>query len=285
MITREQIMSGEAKQYLKVLANGGTGTGKTFFGFTFPKVAYIGTEPNGLDTARSNPRLLENLVWADEFIPKETLRDEKGVVQSVVTPAGEIISEPISATFIRMETALAQAHKDYAEGKVETLFLDNFSFLSENRWIYINRYEQLKTTSGALDTRGMYGTLSRWLYNFTLTKLLSFKGNVVVSCHEQTEGDEAMEAKVDKSMTIAPAILGGFRDKVAGMFSASIYLEKKRKGENQYEYWARCQKGNQREAKNRYNLPEMVANVSYASILASIGKGAPVVAPSQGVRT
>jgi len=253
MITAEQIKSGQAKQTLKILSNGGSGTGKTYLGFTFPKIAYIGTEPNGLDTARSNKALLENLVWADEFIPST--------------------QEDIKVTFDRMEKSIEQAHKEQAEGKVETLFLDNFTYLSENRWIYLNKYELLRTSSGAVDTRGMYGILSRWLYNFTLTRLLSFKGNVVVSCHEQTEGEEAMEGKVDKSMTIAPAILGGFRDKVAGMFSASIYLEKRRKGENQYEYWARCQKGNQREAKNRYNLPELIQNVSYQTIFESIGKG------------
>jgi hypothetical protein len=118
----------------------------------------------------------------------------------------------------------------------------------------------------------MYGILSRWLYNFTLTKLLSFKGNVIVSCHEQYEGDEAMDRKVDKTMTIAPNILGGFRDKVAGMFSASIYLEKKRLAQDKYSYTARCQRGNQREAKNRYNLPEIVENVSYKSMVDSIGK-------------
>lgn len=253
MITAEQIKSGQSKQTIKALVNGGAGRGKTYFGFTCPKIAYIGTEPNGLDTARSNANLLENLVWADEFIPS--------------------VSEDIKVTFERMEAAIAKAHADQAKGEVETLFLDNFTYLSENRWIYINKYEAVRSASGSLDTRGMYGILSRWLYNFTLTRLLSFKGNVIVSCHEQTEGEEAMEAKTDKSMTIAPAILGGFRDKVAGMFSASLYLSKKKKGPNEYTYSARCQAGDQREAKNRYNLPEIIENVSYGAILASIGKG------------
>lgn len=253
MITREQILKGESKQTLKILSNGGAGTGKTYLGFTFPKIAYIGTEPNGLDTARANHNLLNNLVWADEFIPS--------------------VGEDIKMTFERMEKSIQKAHDDQAKNEVETLFLDNFTFLAENRWIYINKHEPVRSANGSLDTRGMYGTLSRWLYNFTLTRLLSFKGNVVVSCHEQTEGEEAMENKTNKAMTIAPAILGGFRDKVAGMFSASIYLEKKRKGENQYEYWARAQEGNQRLAKNRYNLPEMIKDVSYKSIIESIGKG------------
>jgi len=253
IITRDQIAKGESKQTIKALVNGGTGTGKTYFGFTCPKVAYICTEPNGLDTARANPTLLSNLVWADEFIPS--------------------LTEDIKLTFDRMEKSIQQAHDDFAKGEIETLFLDNFSYLAENRWIYIQKYESNRTSSGAVDTRGNYGVLARWLYNFTLTRLLSFKGNVIVTCHEQTEGEEAMEAKTDKSMTIQPSIIGGFRDKVAGMFSASIYLFKKRSGTNVYQYTARCQKGEQREAKNRYNLPEIVENVSYKTILDSIGKG------------
>lgn len=250
MITVEEIMAGKSEQTLKCLANGGVGTGKTFFAMTHPKGAYLGTEPNGLDTARSNPDLLKNLVWADEFIPSPT--------------------EDIKDTFARLDAAILKAHKDAEEGKVKTLILDNITYLSENRWIYINKYEKLVSSNGALDTRGMYGTLSRWLYQFTLTKLLSFKGNVVVTCHEQIEGDEAMERKVDKSTPVVPNILGGFREKVAGMFSASLYLEKKRTADGKYMYLARCQKGGQRDAKNRYNLPEIVENVSYQAIINAI---------------
>jgi hypothetical protein len=246
-------LNGASKQTLKVLANGGTGTGKTYLAFTFPKVAYIGTEPNGIDTAKANPELLENLVYADEFIPSPT--------------------EDIKVTFERMDAFLTQAHKDAVEGKVETLVLDNVTFLSENRWMFINQHQKLVTAQGALDTRGMYGTLSRWLYQFTLTKILSFKGNVVVTCHEQIEGEDAMERKVDKTTPVVPNILGGFREKIAGMFSASIYLEKKRSNDGKYSYIARCQKGNMRDAKNRYNLPEIVENVSYKSILGSINIG------------
>lgn len=257
MITKEEILNGQAKQTVKILANGGTGTGKTYFSFTFPKVAYAGTEPNGLDTARANSGLLSNLVYADEFIP---------------SPA-----EDIKQTFDRLEAFVSKAHLDAKEGRTETLVLDNISYLSENRWLYINKYEKLVTNSGALDTRGMYGTLSRWLYNFTLTRILSFPGNVVVTCHTQMEGDEAMDRKVDKSTPIVPNILGGFREKVDGMFSASIYLETKKvpvdaKHPQGYAYLARCRKGAQMNAKNRYNLPEIVEDVSYARIIEEIKK-------------
>ena len=257
MIKKEDILSGKSKPTLKILGNGMSGTGKTYLLFTFPRVAYLGTEPNGLDTARSNQALLNNLVWADEYIPS--------------------VTEDIKDTFVRLDKGIEQAHKDQADGKIDTLGLDNITYLAQNRWLYINKYEIIRTKSGEVDLRSMYGTLSRWLYTFTLTRLLSFKGNVFVACHEQTEGEEAMENKTNKALTIAPAILGGFRDMAAGMFSASIFLEKKRLGPDKYEYWARCQEGNQRPAKNRYNLPEMIQNVSYKTILESIGKGTPAL--------
>ena len=251
IITADEIKTGKSKQTIKSLVSGGSGTGKTFFGLTFPRVAYLGTEPNGLDTARSNPMLLDNLVWADDFIPSPT--------------------EDIKVTLDREDKAIDKVHQDFKDGKVETLFLDNLTYHAQNVWIYINKYEPSRNSKGDLDTRGMYGNLSTKLYKFFFMKICSFPGNVVVSCHEQTEGDEAMEDKVDKSMTISPAILGGFRNMVSGMLSASIYLEKKRIGDNKYMYQARCQKGNNRDAKNRYNLPEIVENVSYQTILNSIG--------------
>lgn len=253
MITKEQILSGEVEQTVKALINGPTGAGKTQFLFTCPKVAYCGTEPNGLDTARSNPALLDNLVYADEFIPSP--------------------GEDIKDTFARLDSFITKAHADAKAGLVKTLGLDNMSYLAENRWVYINKYEKLVTNQGALDTRGMYGTLSRWLYNFTLTRILSFPGNVIVTCHVQMEGDEAMERKTDKSTPIVPHILGGFRSSADGMFSASLYLDKKKSTDGKsYIYFARCQKGGQMNAKNRYNLPEIVENVTYSRILEEIKK-------------
>lgn len=250
--TVQELEKPESKTYIKFLVNGGPGTGKSYFGLTFPKVAWLLTEPGGKALIESNPNLMPNLVWMEEFIqsPEENTKQ----------------------VFERLDKAIDNIHQEFKEGKIETLFLDNISYLSENRWIHINQFEPVRSTRGELDTRGMYGILSRWLYQFTYTKLLSFKGNVVVSCHEQQEDEEAVSRKVDKSMTVAPAILGGFRDKIAGMFTGSIYLEKIRKAENVYEYWARCQKGSNRDAKNRCGLPERVPNVSYKAIMEQIAR-------------
>lgn len=239
--------------YLKVLVNGGTGTGKSYFGLGFPKVAWLLTEPGNLILLDTHPHLKQNVVWHEEFIPSPI--------------------EDIKITFERLNKAILRVHQECKEGKIDTLFLDNISYLFENRWIYINQHEYLKNASGLEDRRGMYGTLGRWGYKFMLMSILSFPKNVVVSCHEMTESEEALGRKVDKSTPIVPNILGGMREKIAGMFSASIYLDKKRQGQDKYQYLARCQKGNLREAKNRLGLPEVIENISYNSIIANIKKG------------
>lgn len=238
---------------IKVLVNGSPGTGKSFFGLTFPRVAWLITEPGNEILLETHPELAKNVVWHESFIPSPL--------------------ENVKSVFERLDKAIDKAHKEGVDGTVETLFLDNISYLFENRWLYINQHEKILTGSGALDTRGMYGTLGRWGYQFTLIKLLSFTKNVVVSCHEMVEGDEAMGSKVDKSTPIVPNIIGGFREKISGMFSAAIYLDKKRVGENKYQYVARCQRGNQRDAKNRLGLPEIVENISYQAMLNAVNSG------------
>ena len=239
---------------LKILVNGGPGTGKSYFGIGCPKVAWLITEPGNLVLLETHPEMAKNVVWHEEFIPSPI--------------------EDIKKVFERLDAAILRAHMDFKEGKIETLFLDNISYLFENRWMYLNQYERLTGRDGVLDTRGMYGTLGRWGYKFTIMSLLSFAGNVIVSCHEMVEGEEAMASKVDKTTPIVPNILGGFREKIAGMFSASVYLDKKKLGENKYAYAARCEKGNMREAKNRLGLPEIVNDISYTSIMANLKKKA-----------
>jgi len=143
--------------------------------------------------------------------------------------------------------------------------------LMENRWIYINKYQPTYSVkSGELDPRGMYGTLGRWAYGFVLMNLLSIPCNVVVSCHERLESDEAMEKKPDKNSPVVASVLGGFRDDMPGMFSCVFYLAKVPMGQNKYKYLARTNQGGGRLAKNRYNLPEVIENISYGTIAKAI---------------
>lgn len=234
---------------LKTLASSYPGGGKSYFALSHPKLAWLITEPGSEILADTHPHLGKNLVWKEELIPSPT--------------------EDVKKVFERLESAILRAHNEAKAGAVESLALDNLSFLMEYRWQYINKYEKQFSSNGAVDTRSMYGTLGRWGFQFIINSILSFPGNVIVTCHEQVEGEEAMANKVDKSSPIVPSILGGLRDKLEGMFSASIYLDKQKKPEG-YRYVARCQKGGQRNAKNRYGLPEIVEDISYQKIIDTI---------------
>jgi len=237
----------------KTLANGYSGCGKSYFCITHPKLAWAITEPGTEILLDTHPELAKNVVYHETFVPSPT--------------------EDIKQVLERLDRFLIKAHQDYKESKIETLALDNLTYYVENYWIYINKYKRLMNKESVLDTRAMYGVLGRDLYKFILTYLLSFPGNLVVTCHEQMEGEEALERKTDKTTPIVPNILGGMREKIGGMFSASIYLDKKRIGPDKYQYLARCQKGNLREAKNRYGLPEIIEDVSYDKIINAISSG------------
>lgn len=233
---------------ISALATGESGSGKTLFGSTFPKVYRIGTEPGGYETIENSPTI-KNIVKNAEFIPSPL--------------------EDIKSIFIGMNEAIIEAHKLQAEGKVETLFFDNLSYLSENRWIYINQYETSYGKTGALDTQSMYGNLGRYLYQFTLMKLCSFKGNVVVSAHIKRESEEAMKKKASDDTDILPDILGGFRNQVQGMFSLVMFMHNLGEGKER-KFVARVNKGKGCLAKNRYNLPDVVPNISYDTIVKAI---------------
>jgi len=237
---------------LKMMNVGTSGSGKTYLAGTFPKTYFLNTEPGGMDTIRLNPELRKNLVGWDEFIP-ENSQDTKRVFNELVL-------------------ATRNAKELYKQGKVETLVLDNMTFLSENRMLYIETYEkEISARTGNVDTMSMYGKLGRWQYQFVLMCLLTFPGNVVMNVHEQLESDEALKKKPDNTCPILPNILGGFRNKAEGMFSCVFYLQKLVR-DKQYRYFARTNKGNQRNAKNRLGLPEIIEGVSYSKIMEIIDK-------------
>ncbi|UOF78244.1 AAA domain [Caudoviricetes sp.] len=238
--------------HLKTLVNGYSGSGKSYFALSHPKVAWLITEPGTDVLLDLHPELKKNVVWKEEFIPSKT--------------------EDIKAVFERLDAATTRAQKEAAEGVIETLVLDNITFLSENRWLWINKYDKQIAKNGEVDTRGMYGSLGRWLYQFTLLDIISFKGNVVITCHEMEEESLNEKGVATATGNVIPNIIGGFREKVEGMLSASIYLDKRRVGPDKYEYWARCQKGAGRNAKNRFGLPEILQNISYQTIMESIQK-------------
>lgn len=239
------------KTSVKSLVIAPPGGGKTFHAGTYPKSYWLETEPGGFETIEMNPQLLKNVVKKDTFIPSPI--------------------EDVKSIFDRMQKAYVEAHTMAKEGLVETLVLDNMTYLSENRWIYINKYEKEVTKSGEVDNRSMYGKLGRWLYESTLMNICSFPGNVVVTAHIKQENEQAMEKKVGQDDIVAD-ILGGFRNQAPGMFGIVMFLDKQRVGDNKYKYMARVDKSNEKLAKNRYNLPEIIENISYQTVLDAILK-------------
>ena len=238
------------KTMIKTLACGGFGDGKTFHAGTYPKSYWISTEPAGFETIEINPHLLKNVVKQDYFIPSPL--------------------ESVGDVFKRMAVSCKEAYQLCKEGKVDTLVLDNLTYTMENRWIYINEFQKMFTKNGELDVRSMYGILSRWAYEFILINFCSFPGNVVVTAHIMQEHEEAMKKKIGTD-DIVPNILGGFRNQAGGMFSLYMFLEKL-KTQQGYKFMARVDASNQKKAKNRYNLPEVIENVSYNTILTAIKK-------------
>lgn len=237
---------------LKALVIGGSGTGKTFFAASCPKTAFINCEPNGLDTVITNPHLKANLACYEEFIPQNPM-DTKRV-------------------FSEMYKYLKEVRELIAKGEVETVILDNLTYLTENRWVYIQNYEASVSKSGEIDIRGMYGILGRWLYTFVLMELLSLPCNLIVTCHEKLESDDALKKKPDKTNPIIANVLGGFRDTAEGLFSLVLYLNKIPMGNNKYKYMGRTNRGNSRNGKNRFGLSEVVENISYPVIIGEIRK-------------
>jgi len=239
------------KTSIKSLVVGPSGAGKTFFSGTFPKSYWICTEPDSKTTLECNPNLIKNIYKHEYFIPSP-VKDEKQTMEEV-------------------NKACLEAHKLYNEGLIETLILDNITYFSENVWNYYSRYEPELTKTGEIDTRAMYGKLGRFLYRFVLMNLCSFPGNVIVTAHIKQEHEEAMKKKAGDDDIVAD-ILGGFRNQAPGMFSLVLFLDKIRIGDNKYKYMGRLNLGNGKLAKNRYNLPEVLENISYQTIVDAIVK-------------
>jgi len=227
------------------------GSGKSHLAYTFPKFYCISTEPNNHWVWELNPELKKNMVKHEYFIPeKNTLKD----------------------MFVQIEDKINEAKELHVKGEVDTLILDNLTYLVHNRWMWIKLYAKKLTRTGEVDTRGMYGDLRSWGYDFLLMNILSFKGNVVVNVHEMQENDEALDKKIDKSITIVPNITGGLRNDVDGLFSNVFYLSKINRKEGGYRYMCRTNKGSSKNAKNRFNLDEVLEDVSYQVIRDAINK-------------
>jgi len=257
---------------------GAAGSGKTQQGCTFPKVYYIGTDPTGLDTVLRNP---ENAKLVANVVAGNVLNG---------LPAEDVFADDeTSESSIYGNIALAC---DMAErGEIRTIFLDNLTYLLEPMyWRFIGGDK-------AVDTRQAYRQVAGFAGDLVLSRLLPLANrqgiNVVISIHIQRESKEAVEGienfnsgkrkleevggskrHVNLKSDLSPMVIGGLRQKIAGMPSAQLWLNNDLQ-DGKLVYEAYCQKqyvaawDAEIEAKNRYGLPPTLV-LTGASLYATL---------------
>lgn len=249
MKTLAQVKSGEVKVPIKCALVGAPGDGKTHFAATFPKCCFLVFCPGEIDTVLNKEELSKNLVGWEEFIL-----------------SGE---ETSKQTVDRFEKFIDEAVRPgIAKGEIETVVIDNLTYLAELYWNKINEHDTNKYTSkqGNFDSLRAYGGLKDELMRVFLRKIITLPCNVIINNHLMVEDDEVLAKKPDKTVPYNAAILGGFRDKLPGMVSYVFYLEKKEgivNGKPGYKYSIRTNKGMGKPARTRLELPPVIENVNY----------------------
>jgi hypothetical protein len=284
---------------LTIWLNGGAGSGKTLQGMTFPKVLIISFDPTGTDVLRQpeNQKHIDNLVM---HVPLNGIPLNE-VFQFTETPSERSIYGAL---------ALAQQLGPKGEKKIETVFLDGFNYLATLKWTQICESKGVVWTEKQgmdrkdADQRSWYDALGSYLDHLVLQNLLPLatrdRLNVVVSCHLQRESDNTIKGmqfartptaieqqaqskrQVNLDSDLSPQVLGSFRQRIAGLPSAMIYLEdrleRSEEGKEIIQYYAYCRRTRSESldtvilAKNRFGLGTLrLTNGNlYKTILAKI---------------
>lgn len=287
-VNREEFLKPNG---LTVWLNGGAGSGKTLQGMTFPKVLIITFDPTGTDVLRQP----ENQKYIDNLVAQVPLN---GI------PLNEVFqfTEEPNERSIYGALALARKLGPLGEKKIETVFLDGFNYLATLKWTQICESKGVVWTEKQgmdrkeADQRSWYDALGSYLDHLVLQNLLPLatrdRLNIVVSSHVQRESKntiEGIQGTSAKSMELAnaskrqvnldsdlsPQVLGSFRQRIAGLPSAMIYLEDrlgpadeddvkrglaKKVGQEVVHYYAYCRRTRSESldtvilAKNRFGL-------------------------------
>lgn len=227
---------------LTIWLNGGAGSGKTLQGMTFPKVMIITFDPTGTDVLRQpeNQKYIDNLVV---HVPLNGI------------PLNEVFqfTETPNERGIYGALALARKLGPLGEKRIETVFLDGFNYLATLKWTQICESKGVVWTEKQgmdrkeSDQRGWYDALGSYLDHLVLQNLLPLatrdRLNVIVSSHVQRESRNTIEGiqnarspqaqeqaaagkrQVNLDSDLSPQVLGSFRQRIAGLPSAMIYLE------------------------------------------------------------
>lgn len=265
---------------LTVWLNGGAGSGKTLQGMTFPKVLMVTFDPTGADVLRQpeNQKYIDNLVV---HVPMNGIP---------LTEVFQFTEEP-SERSIYGVLALARKLGPLGEKKIETIFLDGFNYLATLKWTQICESKGVVWTEKQVmdrresDQRSWYDALGSYLDHLVLQNLLPLatrdRLNVVVSSHVQRESKNTVEGiqgtsnktielanaskrQVNLDSDLSPQVLGSFRQRIAGLPSAMIYLEDRleqdKDGKEIVQYYAYCRRTRSESldtvilAKNRFGL-------------------------------
>lgn len=277
IVEKATLMQEAYRPKFKVLLNGGFGYGKTYKAMTFRKWAYAMIEPHGILTARTNPHLLENMVYYQPFLLDVDFAKEFDPTKPlpkacpVDCPPDCEVRQKIKVIFGELETFLHRVKQDALAGTVETCIVDNLTHLLWLRWVYICHFEKNYAKSGELNTLAMYGGLARWAELFAL-RLNALPCHVVLTAHIEEEEEEVEGKKVKTGKWITDT-LGSFRSKAGGLFNANLYLDIKREqvgGKTVYKYLAYCLPTGKVDAKNNLGLPEVVEDISYDKLVAAL---------------
>jgi hypothetical protein len=214
--------------------------------------------------------------------------------------------------------ALARKLGPLGEKKIETVFLDGFNYLATLKWTQICESKGVVWTEKQTmdrkesDQRGWYDALGSYLDHLVLQNLLPLatrdRLNVIVSSHVQRESKNTIEGiqgtsskttelanaskrQVNLDSDLSPQVLGSFRQRIAGLPSAMIYLEDRLEQDSQgkeiVQYYAYCRRTRSESldtvilAKNRFGLGTLrLTNGNlYKTILAKIANGANTTQP------
>jgi hypothetical protein len=288
---------------LSIWLNGGAGSGKTLQGMTFPKVMIVTFDPTGTDVLRQpeNQKYIDNLVI---HVPLNGIPLNE-VFQFTETPSEQSIYGAL---------ALARKLGPMGERRIETVFLDGFNYLATLKWTQICESKGVVWTEKQTmdrreaDQRGWYDALGSYLDHLVLQNLLPLatrdRLNVIVSSHVQRESKNTIEGiqgtstkttelanaskrQVNLDSDLSPQVLGSFRQRIAGLPSAMIYLEDRleqdKDGKEVVQYYAYCRRTRSESldtvilAKNRFGLGTLrLTNGNlYKTILAKITNNSP----------
>ncbi len=259
-----------------VWVNGPEKSGKTRLALQFPKVFVVSFDPSGLDLILEpeNQHLIENLVYHAPMNGKP-LAD---VFQFSETPSDKGIYP-----------AIALAKQMALKGEIKTFLLDGFSYAASLKWAQIceskgvvwTQKEQMDRKES--DQRSWYDALGSYLDHLMLQNVFPLTSppynlHVVVTCHVQRESDNQVKGiQIARSVTaqeqqasgkrsvnlqsdLSPQVLGSFRQRIGGMPSAHIYLERSLLENGEQDFIAYCRMAfsksldTQINAGNRYGL-------------------------------